>query len=106
MNVQDPSAACHVQGQQRGIQTVCHGAQCTIMYLYQTPRRLPQQGEVGSPAFTPKPRQPRLRFSVGLKGWRQQHLSPNHYLLINPITEQTKDNQITDNNLLQMLEEW
>ena len=50
----------------------CHGAQRQGgVYLCQAP---------GGMLFLPKLRQPRHRFSVGLKGCRQQHLSPEPFI--------------------------
>ena len=54
-----------------------HGAQRQGgVYLCQAPGGMVARGSGCVHRFSPKLRQPRHRFSVGLKGCRQQHLSP------------------------------
>ena len=59
----------------------CHGAQRQGgVYLCQAPGGMVARGSRCAHRFSPKLRQPRHRFSVGLKGCRQQHyLSPKPF---------------------------
>ena len=59
----------------------CHRAQRQGgVYLCQAPGGMVARGSGCAHPFSPKLRQPRHRFSVGLKGCRQQHLSPEPFI--------------------------
>ena len=59
----------------------CHGAQRQGgVYLCQAPGGMVARGSGCAHRFSPKLRQPRHHFSVGLKGCRQQHLSPKPFI--------------------------
>ena len=59
----------------------CHGAQRHGgVYLCQAPGGMVARGSGCAHRFSPKLRQPRHHFSVGLKGCRQQHLSPTPFI--------------------------
>jgi len=50
------------------------------VYLCQAPGGMVARGSGCAHRFSPKLRQPRHRFSVGLKGCRQQHLAPEPFI--------------------------
>ena len=59
----------------------CHGAQRQGgVYLCQAPGGVVARGGGCAHRFSPKLRQPRQHFSVGLKGCHQQHLSPKPFI--------------------------
>ena len=59
----------------------CHGAQRQGgVYLCQAPGGMVARGSGCAHRFSPKLRQPKHRFSVGLEGCRQQHLSPKPFI--------------------------
>ena len=59
----------------------CHGVQRQgDVYLCQAPQGMAARGSGCTHHFLPELRQPRHRFSVGLKGCRQQHLSPEPFI--------------------------
>ena len=60
------------------------------MYLCQAPGGMVARGSGCAHRFSPKLRQPRHRFRVGLKGCRQQHLSPKPFIKKN--NNSTKQN--------------